>query len=316
MKQPLTEKQKERLHILESKLDKAVSARDFALAGNLVKDIQDLIRPTGHYTRLVQSKNKLYELAIELGKFSTAERGLDSNRMVLNKNTRIYLETTALLAICYLRMREVEKAKPFISEVLRNKEVIKSDRTREIFHSQIINRFTEEISLCSLKSDNKPHFDEEEIEGMVFRIIQTPNDEDIFSEIGKTTPKSAKDLIFLIYDFSTKQLPSAERLALPSPDQKVKDAEVGQTVFHSVKRVIYNSLCNPESEIYKVWFSHGMKTVLNKGYIRTAVLTCFVHLGIGFPLIAASVIALIIKFGIEVYCDRYKPISLMEIRKV
>jgi len=44
------------------------------------------------------------------------------------------------------------------------------------------------------------------------------------------------------------------------------------------------------------------------------VTACLIHLGIGMKMIAASIIALIMKFGIEVYCDRYKPISLMEIR--
>ena len=119
----------------------------------------------------------------------------------------------------------------------------------------------------------------------------------------------------MVYDYSIKQLPSYERLSLPSSEQKIKDSEIGITVFHSVKRVIYNSLCNPESDIYKAWFNNGVHLVLSKGYIRTAVLSCLVNLGIGLKLIAASIIALIIKFGIEVYCDRYKPIGLMEIRE-
>ncbi len=174
MRRSLTEHQKNRLRILEPKLDKAIVDRNFEIAKDLVKDIQDLLRPTRHFVRLSQSKNKLYELAIELGRFAIAEMGLKSNLKVLNKNTRIHLETTALLAICYLRMKEVENAKPYISEVLRNKDVIKSERTREISHSLIIDRFTEEISLCGMKSDNEPQFDEEEIERTVIKLIQLP----------------------------------------------------------------------------------------------------------------------------------------------
>lgn len=315
IRKKLTEKQKERLRILEPKLDQAVSTRDYATAKVLVKDIQDLLRPTGHFVRLAQSKNKLYELAIDLGEFGFAIMGLNSNLSVLNSNTRIHLETTALLAICYLRMQEVEKAKPYIKEVLVNQEVIKSERTRKVFHSEIINRFSEEASLCTLKSQKNVDFNEVEIEEIVIKLVQESTNDEIFSELGGSTPSSTKDMIFIVYDYSMKQLPSSERLALPSPEQKIKDEEVGHTVFNSVKRILYNSLCNSESEIYQAWFNNGLQYVLNKKYIYSAVTACLIHLGIGIKMIAASIIALIMKFGIEVYCDKYKPISLMEIRE-
>ncbi len=315
MNKPLTDKQKERLKILEPKLSIAIRDRDYITAKNLVLDIQSLLRPTKHYVRLCQSKNQLYELAIEMNDFNFAIDGLNSNRAVLNKGTRIHLETTALLAICYIRMQEIEKAKPLIVEVLKNDTVIKSDRTRKLFHCEILDRFNEEIALCTLKDSTVPTYDEDEVEKEVIRICQTLNEQEIYTQIGESSPKSTKDLMFLIYDFSTKQLPYAERLALPSPDQKIKDAEVGITVFQSVKRVIYNSLCNKDSDIYKVWYNNGLEHVLSKGYIKTAVLTCLVGLGIGVKMIAASIIALIIKFGIEVYCMRYKPVGIMEIRK-
>lgn len=315
MNNPLTDKQKERLKILEPKLDIAVQNREYQVAKSLVSDIQNILRPTLHYVRLCQSKNKLFELAIELGEFDFAISGLQSNLKVLNVRTRIHLETTSLLAICYVRMQEIEKAKPYIRDVLTNQTVIKSERTRLIFHSEIINRFNEEVALCTLKSSTKPEYDEDEIEQEVIKIIQSLSDQEIFTQIGQSSPKATKDLIFLIYDFSTKQLPSNERLALPSPEQKIKDAEVGITVFQSVKRVVYNSLCNPNSEIYKAWFNNGMHLVLSKGYIRTAIISCLVNLGIGVKMIAASIIALVMKFGIEVYCAKYKPIGLMDIRQ-
>jgi len=314
MQQPLNEKQKERLKILEPKLDTAIRQRDYQTAKNLVLDIQNILRPTKHFVRLSQSKNKLYELAIELNDFEFAITGLLSTRQILSDNTRIYLETTSLLAICYIRMQEIEKAKPYIKEVLTNYTVIKSERTRQFFHLEIINRFNEEVALSSLKSINKPEYDEEELEKEVIKIIQNLSEQEIFTQIGQASPKSTKDLIFLVYDFSTKQLASNERLALPGPEQKVKDAEVGLTIFQSVKRVLYNSLCNSESDIYKTWFKNGMQLVLSKGYIRSAVISCLVHLGIGIKMIAASIIALITKFGIEVYCEKFKPVNLMDLR--
>jgi hypothetical protein len=310
----LSEKQKERLKILEPKLNKAIQGQNFEVAKNIVLDIQSLLRPTNHYVRLIQSKNKLYELSIELNKCEFAINGLLSNEKVLNENTRIYLETISLIAICYLRMKEIEKAKIYIQKVLQNHIVIKTDRTRQIFRSEIINRFNEEVALATLTSSFKSNLDEDEIERESIRIIQTLSDDEIFSQIGQIVPQSTRDLIYLIHDFSTKQLPSSERFYLPSPDQKIKNKEVGLTVFESVKRVIYNSLCNPESDIYKAWFNNGMEMVLSKGYIKSAVVSCLVNIGFGITMIASSIVALITKFGIEVYCTKYKPIYISEIR--
>lgn len=316
MNVPLSEKQKERLKILEPKLNNAIKDQHFEIAKDLVLDLQTLLRPTNHLVRLIQSKNKLYELAIELNKSDFAINGLLSNEKVLNENTRIYLETISLIAICYLRTKNIPLAQEYIRKVLQNKAVIKTERTRTIFHSEIISRFNEEVAMATLTTNEKVFLDENEVEREAIRIIQTLTDDEIFSSIGQRAPKATKDLIFLIHDFSTKQLPSAERLALPSPNQMVMDKEVGITVFEAVKRVIYNSLCNPESEIYKTWFNNGMQMVLSKGYIKSAVVSCLVNIGFGMSMIASSIIALIMKFGIEVYCTKYKPIYISEIRSL
>lgn len=314
MSKTLSEQQKNRLHSLEPKLNKAIKTQDIETAKSLVLDIQSLLRPTGHYVRLIQSKNKLYELAIELNECEFALKGLLSNKVLINKNTRIYLETISLIAISYLRMKDIVNAKSYIQEVLQNHSVIKTQRTREIFNTEIINRFNEEVALATLTTSKNVQLDEEEIERESIRIIQTLTDDEIFASIGQASPTSTKDLIFLVHDFSTKQLPSAERLALPSANQKIKDQVVGLTIFDSVKRVLYNSLCNPESDIYKVWYTNGMQMVLSKGYIKSIVISSLVNIGFTLPFIAASIIALITKFGIEVYCTKYKPIYVSEIR--
>lgn len=314
MSTPLTPKQKERIHSLEPKLEIAIRNRNYKEAKSLVADLQAILRPTSHFARLCQSKNRLFELAIEMDDFDFAINGLLSNKTVLSSKTRIYLETISLLAICYVRMQDIEKAKPYIKEVLSNQTIIKSPRTREVFRSEIINRFNEEVALATLKTLN-PVYDEEELENEAVRIIRTLTEDEIYSSIGATAPKATKELIHLVYDFSTKQLTTTERLALPSPDQKTNNIEVGLTIYQSIKRVIYNSLCDPNSEIYKAWFTNGLSVFLSKGYIRTTVVSCLVNLGIGMNFLAASIIALITKFGIEVFCEKNKPFMLMDIRQ-
>jgi len=102
-------------------------------------------------------------------------------------------------------------------------------------------------------------------------------------------------------------LTKKEILYLPGEAQIVEKAELGRTVFRSFKRVLWRSLCDPESDIYKAWFSAGLNFVLERKYLGSAVALIFMDLGIGIHALAVSAVALIMKFGIEVYCDRYKP---------
>ena len=59
-----------------------------------------------------------------------------------------------------------------------------------------------------------------------------------------------------------------------------------------------------------------MGSVLDKKYIGGSVVAAFTGLGIGLKPLAVSAIALLIKFGLEVFCDAYQPEALMEGRGV
>lgn len=316
MNMPLSDEQKRRLKILEPRLEQAILDQNLKFAKEIVVDLQSVLRPTRHFVRLVQSKNKLCELAIELGQFDSILKILESNIKVLKPKTRIYIETISLLAIYYLRLKDVEKAKKYIKEVLENHTVIKTERTRKIFHSEIIDRFNQEVAIATLTGFHDLTIDQDEVEREAIRIIQTLSDDEIYAEIGKFSPQSTKDLIYVVHDFSVKQLPFSQRVMLPSPDQKVKDKEVGLTVYEAVKRVLYNSMCNPESEIYKAWYTNGLQVFLNKKYILTAVVGSLTTLGFGATMVVASLVALITKFGIEVYCEKNKPIYISKIREL
>lgn len=316
MNMPLSDEQKRRLKILEPRLEQAILDQNLKFAKEIVVDLQSVLRPTRHFVRLVQSKNKLCELAIELGQFDSILKILESNIKVLKPKTRIYIETISLLAIYYLRLKDVEKAKKYIKEVLENHTVIKTERTRKIFHSEIIDRFNQEVAIATLTGFHDLTIDQDEVEREAIRIIQTLSDDEIYAEIGKFSPQSTKDLIYVVHDFSVKQLPFSQRVMLPSPDQKVKDKEVGLTVYEAVKRVLYNSMCNPESEIYKAWYTNGLQVFLNKKYILTAVVGSLTTLGFGATMVVASLVALITKFGIDVYCEKNKPIYISKIREL
>lgn len=104
MKNPkLSDEQRAKLAILEPMLMLAATARDYEKAKDITLRIQNILRPTGHEMRLMQAKNRLFEIAMESGNINIAISGFTGIRQKVSKRTRLYLEATTLLAICYLR---------------------------------------------------------------------------------------------------------------------------------------------------------------------------------------------------------------------
>jgi hypothetical protein len=307
----LKDEQKEKLSRLEPALRDAAKKGDYSSAKKIAHDIQNILRPTGHETRLMQSKNWLFEAALEAGEIDTAISGFIGVRKKVFNNTRVFLEATALLAVCLLRKGEIEKAEPLMSYVLRNESVIKSERRRRQFRLNVIQRFEEEATIASFRGKYSEKIDAEELQNEAGKLVQFQNEDEMFTTLGKASPPETKILILRIEEFARKQLPKAEIKYLADPRERVKDEQVGRTVFSSVKRVMYRSLCDPNSDIYKMWFTNGLSAALNKFCLGSIIISVLAGLGIGIKAVAIPVAALIIKFGIEVYCERFKPEGIM-----
>lgn len=309
----LTDVQKNRLAYLEPRLKDAVRMRDYPLAKTVALDIQSLLRSTGHETRLMQSKNWLFEGAIEAGEYSTAERGLAAVRKKMNPNTRVHLEATALLAICLLRQGKTEQAEPYMAEVLENDKVIRSDGKRAEFRRHIIKRFEEEGVLSAVQdSAPKEYPDPKAVQDEAgYLLIQNTPDEELLRRIGIASPPDAAAIILKIDDFSRKRLPMHEIKLLPSPEDKKKQEKVGVTVAEALKRRLYAGICDKESEIYQAWVKEGLGAVLNKVYIGGAVTTMLVDMSAGTMALAVPLAALVLKVGVEVWCDVNKPKNVM-----
>src|SRR5262245_23460823 len=113
---PLTQVQKERLSRLEPALREAAGRGDHSAAKGFAADIQPVLRRTGHETRLMQAKNWLFEAALVAGELDTAKAGFIGVRAKTNSKTRVYLEATALLALCFIREGVLDKAEPLMAE--------------------------------------------------------------------------------------------------------------------------------------------------------------------------------------------------------
>jgi len=182
---PLTKDQKDALGRLEPALRKTVRLKDYEEAKRIALDIQKLLRPSGHETRLMQAKNWLFEAALEAGKGETAIMGFTGVRLKVSKNTRVYLEASALLAVCYLRKNRFDLAKPLMAEVLRNESLIKSPSRRREFRLNVIQRFEEEGALASFRGMFRETFSGEEVQKEAGELVQTASEDDYFERIGK-----------------------------------------------------------------------------------------------------------------------------------
>lgn len=311
----LTESQKIRLERLELKLKEYAKGGDYQKAKEVYTDIRSILLDRDQ-TRLYKNKNYLFEAAMEDGEIDFAQEGFTITREKVSKNTRIRLEATTLLAVCFLRKGDFEKAKPLIQEVLRDEKSIKSIVGRKEFRRRVINRFDEEGTLASLRGVESDLMDSASIQNEAGKLVERMTEDEIYEEFGNGIPEHTIKYLRELETFSQKQLPFEERKLLPSPEERATRREAAKTVFSSVKRVLWRSLCDKESEIYKVWYNQGMGIVLSNKYLSGAVVAALTGLGIGINAIAISATALVIKFGIEVYCDRFKPEDIMTAREI
>jgi hypothetical protein len=264
--------------------------------------------------RLFQSKNWLFESALEAGELGLARKGFEGIRASVSPTTRLYLEATALLAVCLLRDGDIEAAKPYMAEVLANTDVIESHFQRRVFKRRLIDRFDEEAVLASLRGCGTDYLDPDQLEIEAGQLIQTKTEDEMFLSLGERTPEHSVNILLHIEEFALKQLPEGDLKYLPGPKVRTERGAVGKIVFGAFKRTLWRSLCDPESDIYKAWFHQGMGVVLDKKYIGCAMVATFSGFGIGLKALAVSLTALIIKFGMEVFCDVYQPEALMEAR--
>ena len=307
----LTQEQKDKLKIFEAKLKGAVYKANYQHAKEIVLDIQKLLRATGHETRLMKSKNWLFEAALEAGELSTAESGFIGILQKTNKNTRIHLEASALLAIVYLKQAKIKEAEPLMKEVLKNDKVIKSEKRRRQFRINTIKRFEEEVTIASFKDKYSERMSAREIQDEAGQLIQHKTDDEIYELIGRSSPPETKAFILRINEFSKMQLPRSDIKLLLSPKDRISDKNVGITVFEAAKNVIWRSLCDPKSDVYQAWVQKGIGFFFSKIYLGTAIATALTNLGMGIKALAVPITALIIKVGIEIYCERFKPKGIM-----
>ena len=307
---PLSEEQKRALSKLEPALRICVVSADLEKAKEITEKIQAILRPTGHETRLLQSKNWLYETALEAGNLTYAKMGFEGTIQKSSSRTRLHLEAVSLLAICYLRERNIKKARELIVKAVENISNIKSDARRKQFHRRLITRLEEESILVAIVDDEKPKLVVEKVNAETIKLVTSKSQDQILLEMGKAVPRQALDNLADVRDAYQLRLPAPDRKFLPPPLTEETKQELGRRASSTLKRIAWRSICSPDSEIYKAW-NQGLSVVYDKKYIVGAIVAAFNSWNITITMLAASAAALAIKFGAEVFCETFAPESMM-----
>lgn len=307
----LTEIQRNRLKILEPALRNAVRLADYDSAKRIASDIQAVLRPTGHEARLMQAKNWLFEAAMEAGHFEIAMAGLRGIRQKMARTTRTHLEATALLAICHLRRNEVSEAEPLIGDVLQNDANISSERRRRQFRLRAIQRFEEEAALSALRGPTFTPLDVDQVQEHAGVLLRTKSEDEILADVGREVPPEVIKVLLRIHTFAGTQLSASEARFLPPARTLTEKVSLGQTITEATKRVIWRSVCDPQSEIYKAWCTNGMMAFLNSKLLAAYLVSALSGMRIGAFMLAASLVALILRMGLDVFCEVSRPSSMM-----
>ena len=242
----LTPAQKEKLGRLEPRLRDCARFGDYNQAKEIFIEIDKTLRPTGHQTRLLKAKNYLFESALETGETANLElaiSGFSGVRQRARSGTRIWLEATALLGVCYVRKRNLEQAKIFLKlAVLHINSNITSQAKRTQFHERLLKRLDEECILANLMCLRPSQLNVDEIQSDAVKLL-AKSPEEIEEVIGRTLPAGTIGQIESMRNFYIGQVSSADRKLLACPKVDEKPREAGKQINAALKRVIWRAVC-------------------------------------------------------------------------
>lgn len=175
-------------------------------------------------------------------------------------------------------------------------------------------QFDKEGVLFALQGKGHDRLDVDEIDAEAVKVVQTQTENEIYQGVTDSLPPSVIDYLLKVDQMARNQLPRADIQYLPPPPNIRERRRIGKTVMGSIRRVIWRSLCDPESDVYKLWNTGLIETVLDRKLITASIAVTMSGMNLGYKLLAVSAAGLVIKMGVEVFCDRYMPEGIMAAR--
>jgi hypothetical protein len=314
MANPIKPEHLKQLRPLELGLQRAVRGGDVAAAEEALKRIQALLSPYGFHHRLLESRLWYFEGLLDANHVSVAESGFVGIRKRASRHTRLHIEASFFLAICYLRQKETQKAKSLIRQVLAELNKIQSAETRQLFQKRIIERLEEEAILTHLIGADEGPLREKEIHEHAIKLIQSKSEDEILELLARNIPQPAFALLLDVRDDAILQLPTPDRKLLPASGKPTPVLRIGQRTFAVLKRIGWKTLCDSNSPLFKLW-SKKMPEVYSAAYFAGAVTKSFSDWRIGLPLLAAGVVAIAMKYSAQEFCECARPEWVMETRR-
>ena len=175
-----------KLRPLEAQLKTATRTGETETAIEIAGRIQSLFDHDRRHFRLLRAKLWAFESALDTNRLTYAESGFEGIRKLAGKQTKLYLEASALLSICLLRQNKPSDAKKIIRDVVKKVNNISSDRTRRRFQKRFVNRIEEECILVAMFNTSDGDMDMGEIHEKAVLLIQQNSDAEIFKLIGNS----------------------------------------------------------------------------------------------------------------------------------
>lgn len=311
MPKKLTKTQKEALQKHEKPLQLASRMGRLDDARTHMSAIQKAFLDDREHSRVQGAKNWYAECLLDAGKTLEAKRFFESIRECSNNNTRVYIEATTFLGICYLRAKEYDAAKELFRFVIKSARTIKSTASRVQYYKRLESRIQDECILSQLIGGDVPDFDVKEIHDEAVKLIQQNTSEDELLEyVGNALPNSVQSTVDDITDFSRKQLSHADRRRLASPSKETSKKELGKRAVAVIKRIGWKIFCDEDSEIYKLWNTKAPE-VFGVSYFAQGIKHAMEDWKIGSMQVAIGLTAIALKYTCQEFCSIFKPESLM-----
>lgn len=298
------------LRKLEPQLRAHVKAADLTAVEATIRRIQGLFINDRDHHRVLRAKNWYYQCLLEHGKTEDAKAGLEAVQQRSKEGTRLYLEATALLAVCYLRLQMIDKAKDALRVVVTRINTIGSVVRRHQFQERLLMRIDDEIILSQLIGRNEGTLEPEEMQKDAIRLLQTKSPDELYALIGDLLPASTGFLLGDVRDFATLMLPPCDQKALSAPRDTTPKETIGKKTEAALKRIGWRTLCAPDSSIYKMW-KQRIPNVFSEGYFAVAISTTLAQWKIGIPQLGIGILAIAMRYGCQDFCDTFKPEGLM-----
>jgi hypothetical protein len=276
--------------------------------------IQKLLTPYGsNHHRLLECRLWYFESQFDANHISNAESGFQGIATRARDGTRLFLEASFFLGLCYLRQKRTPEAKKKFRIVFTKLNEIQSPETRRLLQKRIIERIEQESVLATIVGVDDGPLKPEQIHDEAVKLVRKSESE-LFELLARALPYGSIKLLDDVRTDALLQLPAPDRKLLPAPGQATQAPHVGKLVFAVLKRVGWKTLCDVKSPLYKLW-SQKVPVVYSAAYFATSVTQTFHDWKIGLPCLAVGVTAIAMKYGAQEFCALTKPDSIMDARR-